>query len=393
MAGIRGSVEIAGAGLAGLSAAGAFARSGWKVRVHERGEQLREIGAGIFMWENGLRVLEAIGAFEGATAGGEPDEYWEIRDERERLLQSGWMMSGTRLYTILRSTLHQALADVAVAAGAEIVLSSRVIRATPEGEIFLENGQKNRADLVIGADGVNSIVRDLLGLLKKNVDLMDGCGRYLIPRWPDDPVRKSLEYWKGGRRIGIVPASPDKVYIYLCCPAEDIEGKRSPVNRDTWIKSFPNLRRYIERVTDNGRWASFSDVTCKAWSRGRVAIIGDAAHAMSPNLGQGACVAMQTAYALSQELADTTDIPSTLMRWEKRLRPTVDATQRFSRFYGRVGTKWPTALLDVRSALIWAIGRSSTLQRKINAAAHSDVTTSSTVGAESSIPLKHFTSH
>ena len=168
MAGMKGHIEIAGAGLSGLAAATAFARCGWNVRVHERSDQLREIGAGIFMWENGLRVLEAIGAYDEATAGGECDEYWEILDERERLLQSGWMMGGTRLYTVLRSTLHQALAQAATRAGAEIVLSSRVVRATPDGEIFLEGGEKRKADLVIGADGVSSVVRDFLGLLKKS---------------------------------------------------------------------------------------------------------------------------------------------------------------------------------------------------------------------------------
>ena len=202
MLGAKGQVEIAGAGLAGLAAATAFARAGWNVRVHERGDQLREIGAGIFMWENGLRVLEAIDAYDDATAGGERDEYWEILDERERLLQSGWMMGGTRLYTILRSTLHQALARAATRAGAEIVLSSRVTGATPDGEILLESGEKRRADLVIGADGVNSVVRNSLGLLTKIVDLRDGCGRYLIERRPDDPVKKSLEYWRGGSRVG-----------------------------------------------------------------------------------------------------------------------------------------------------------------------------------------------
>ena len=374
MVGVKGHVEIAGAGLSGLAAAAAFARGGWSVRVHERSDQLREIGAGIFMWENGLRVLEAIGAFDEAMSGGERDEYWEIRDERQRLLQSGWMMGGTRLYTVLRSTLHQALAHAAMKAGAEIMVSSRVTGATPDGELLIEGGEKRRADLVIGADGVNSVVRDSLGLLKNIVDLQDGCGRYLIPRRADDPVKKSLEYWQGGRRIGVVPASPDQVYIYLCCPAADTEGRRSPVNHDSWIKSFPGLHNYIERVTDNGRWASFSDVTCKAWSKGRVAIIGDAAHAMSPNLGQGACVAMQTAFALSREFDGASDTPMGLQRWEARLRPLVDATQRFSRFYGRIGTKWPRPLLDLRSALIWAIGQSKTLQRKINVAAHSDVT-------------------
>ena len=106
----KGHVEIAGAGLAGLTAAAAFAQAGWSVRVHERGDELREIGAGIFLWENSLKVLEAIGAYAGATEGGERDEYWEIRDERQRLLQSGWMMQGSRLITVLRSKLHGALA-------------------------------------------------------------------------------------------------------------------------------------------------------------------------------------------------------------------------------------------------------------------------------------------
>ena len=101
--------EIAGAGIAGLTAATTLAQAGWSVRVHERGEQLREIGAGIFMWENALRVLEAIGAYDEAIDGGERNQYWEIRDERQRLLQSGWMMQGTRLFTILRSQLHKAL--------------------------------------------------------------------------------------------------------------------------------------------------------------------------------------------------------------------------------------------------------------------------------------------
>jgi 2-polyprenyl-6-methoxyphenol hydroxylase-like FAD-dependent oxidoreductase len=284
------------------------------------------------------------------------------------------MMGGTRLYTILRSTLHQALAQAAKRAGAEIVLSSRVAHATADGKLILESGEQKKADLIIGADGVNSVVRDSLGLLIKVVDLEDGCGRYLIERQSTDPVRKSLEYWQGGRRVGVVPVSPDKVYVYLCCPAADIEGKRSPVNHAAWIESFPALREYIERITDNGRWASFSDVTCKAWSSGRVAIIGDAAHAMSPNLGQGACVAMQTAYALSRALEGTADVPATLFSWEKKLRPVVDATQRFSRFYGRVGTSWPKGLLDLRSVLVWAIGQSKVLQRRINVAAHSDVT-------------------
>ncbi|MGE3993928.1 FAD-dependent monooxygenase, partial [Pseudorhodoplanes sp.] len=244
-----------------------------------------------------------------------------------------------------------------------------------------ENGTRHAADLIIGADGVNSAVRNSLGLTKSVINLRDGCGRYLIPRRPDDPVEKSLEYWNGGRRVGIVPASPNEVYVYLCCPESDVQGQKSPVDHESWIKSFPALKRFIERVTDNGRWASFSDVTCHTWHKGKVAIVGDGAHAMSPNLGQGACVAMQSAFVLSRDLAGNKDVPETLARWEKAQRPVVDATQRFSRLYGRIGTRWPRALLDLRSALVWGIGQSAALQRRINVAAHSQIPRKTNAGA------------
>ena len=366
--------EIAGAGLAGLTAATALAQKGWTVRVHERGDELREIGAGIFMWENALRVLEAIGAYGEAIDGGERNQYWEIRDERQRLLQSGWMMQGTRLFTILRSQLHRALANAAKQAGVEIVLNSRVSGATEDGHLLFENGSSAKADLVIGADGVNSAVRESLGLTTRVVDLKDGCGRYLIPRLPEDAEGKSLEYWNGGRRVGVVPASADTVYLYICCTAEDLDGKVSPPDKTSWKKSFPALTSYIDRLGDNGRWSSFSDVTCHSWHKGRVAIIGDAAHAMSPNLGQGAGVAMQSGFVLAEEVSKAGGVSAALDRWETRQRPVVDATQKFSRLYGRVGTRWPRALLDLRSALVWGVGKSSALQRRINVAAHSDVT-------------------
>lgn len=366
--------EIAGAGIAGLTVAAALAQAGWSVRVHERGDQLREIGAGIFMWENALRVLEAIGAYDEAIDGGERNQYWEIRDERERLLQSGWMMRGTRLYTILRSQLHKALANTAARSGVEIVVNSRVSGATEDGTLLLESGERLKADLIVGADGVGSAVRNSLGLTRRVVDLQDGCGRYLIPRIPQDAEGRSLEYWNGGRRVGVVPASKDTVYLYICCPADDVSGKLSPPDKASWKASFPALSSYIDRLTDNGRWASFSDVTCHAWHKGRVAIIGDAAHAMSPNLGQGAGVSMQTGFVLADQLSKSADVQAGLRQWEARQRPVVDATQKFSRLYGRVGTRWPRPLLDLRSALVWSVGKSARLQRRINVAAHSDVT-------------------
>jgi 2-polyprenyl-6-methoxyphenol hydroxylase-like FAD-dependent oxidoreductase len=366
----KGHAEIAGAGLSGLTMASALALRGWSVRVHERGRELREIGAGIYLWENALRALEAVGAYEAVAAAGERINSPELRDHRHRLLQQEWLRDG-RLYTIPRRALHGALVDAAKIAGVEILTNSAVAGATAEGTLELADGTSLPADLVIGADGVHSRVRETLGLTAKITNLRDGCGRHLIPRTAEDPVNIAQEEWSGGRRIGIVPSSPEWTYIFLCCPESDTEGiQQQPFNRRTWLESFPSFRSQLERIPDmpEGRWSAFYDVVTWGWYRGRAAIVGDAAHAMSPNLGQAACVAMTNSVGLAQAL-DVHDIDTALKVWQRSEKPVVDRVQRYSRFYGRIGTGWPRSLLDVRSALVWSMAKAKPVQRRIQFAA------------------------
>jgi 2-polyprenyl-6-methoxyphenol hydroxylase-like FAD-dependent oxidoreductase len=364
--------EIAGAGLAGLSVAAVLAQRGWSVTVHERAQELREIGAGIAVWQNGLWALKEIGAYDEATEGSEPLQHWELFDEKVRLLQREWMLPGvSESYAILRTKLHRALVNAAIAAGVEIENGSRVEGATPTGELIIEGGGRLLADLVVGADGVRSKVRDSLGLATRVKDLRDGCGRHLIVRKINDPRQALQEHWQGGRRTGVVPCAQDQVYVYLCCPAADLPACEQTHSREPWLESFPHLRDVIERIPDGGRWASFADVSVRSWSSGHVALVGDSAHSMSPNLGQAACVAMCNAVALGQALdACNNDVLSALELWQVSERHIADVTQRYSRFYGWIGTHWPKKLLPLRSALVWGIARSTPLQRRINVAAH-----------------------
>jgi 2-polyprenyl-6-methoxyphenol hydroxylase-like FAD-dependent oxidoreductase len=350
--------------------ASALSLRGWSVRLHERGRELREIGAGIYLWENALRALEAVGAYDAVAAAGERINSPELRDHRHRLLQREWLRDG-RLYTIPRRSLHAALVDAAKIAGVEIVTDSPVAGASPDGALELADGTSLPADLVIGADGVHSRVRETLGLTARITNLRDGCGRHLIPRTSDDPVNVAQEEWSGGRRIGIVPSSAEWTYIFLCCPESDTEGiQQQPFNRRTWVESFPSFRSQLERIPDvpEGRWAAFYDVVTWGWYRGRAAIVGDAAHAMSPNLGQAACVAMTNSVALAQAL-DVHDVDTALEVWQRSEKPVVDRVQRYSRLYGRIGTSWPEALLDVRSALVWSMAKAKPVQRRIQFAA------------------------
>jgi 2-polyprenyl-6-methoxyphenol hydroxylase-like FAD-dependent oxidoreductase len=376
MAGRGSSVltaEIAGAGLAGLTAAAVLAQRGWRVRVHEQAPELREIGAGIYLFENALRVLEEIGAFGDVAARAEQITDGDLRDHADRLvIRRNERQSVQRLYVAVRGDLHAALARAAVAAGAEIVTSSLALAATPEGRLEFASGFGDQADLVIGADGVHSRVRDSLGLARSITDLQDGCGRHLIGRTGDDPVNRTIEVWNGGRRLGVAPASRESVYIFLCCPSTDIGGRaQQPFDSAEWIRTHPAYASQLSRIPRHpeGRWLTFYDVRCRAWSRGHVAILGDAAHAMSPNLGQGACTAMSNALALGQAVSADHDVPAALRRWEASERPVTDHTQRLSLIYGRIGTRWPRPLLDVRSRLVPVAARSPLVRRSLSRAA------------------------
>src|ERR1700752_3007719 len=109
------TAEIAGAGFAGLTAACALAQHDWRVRVHERADRLRTTGAGIYIYENGLRVLEAVGAYEAAVKGAPFAHTREVRDDQNRTI-STHQWQGSRVFSIVRQTVINALAEAATKA-------------------------------------------------------------------------------------------------------------------------------------------------------------------------------------------------------------------------------------------------------------------------------------
>src|SRR5438552_15599534 len=126
---MKRTAEIVGGGFAGLAAACALAQRGWRVRVHERADRLRTAGAGINVYENGLRVLEALGALEDTIRDGARAKLRETRDQDDQLLSvHRW---DVRVYGVLRQRMIDALAAAARRAGAEIVLNSEGLAAPP----------------------------------------------------------------------------------------------------------------------------------------------------------------------------------------------------------------------------------------------------------------------
>ncbi|MFN2644256.1 MAG: FAD-dependent monooxygenase [Burkholderiales bacterium] len=338
--------EIVGGGFGGLSAACALARRGWRVRLHERADQLRTAGAGINVYENGLRVLEALGACDETISGGARHSVRETRDEQNRLLSTHpWTV---RVYGVLRQRMIDALAAAARRAGAEIITGSEGVSATPEGELMLADGGRARADLVVAADGVNSRIRDSLGLLARRRFLPDGCIRILIPKMDAAEATdgRTIEYWSGHRRLLYNPCSETHLYLALTMPHADAQARAVPVDKSLWASSFPHLAPLIARIGDIARYDRFEYIRLKHWSAGKVAVIGDAAHAIPPNIGQGAGCAMMNALALAVYLEREPDVPRALQLWERAERPLTNHTQRISLLFG-MPAFWPPRLREM----------------------------------------------
>ena len=365
----RRHAEVVGAGIAGLAAGTALARHGWTVRIHERGAELRELGAGISLRENGLQALEALGILSQAVAGGERITEWDLRDERLRVLSAGALDDRSRFFCVTRPDLHRALADAATAAGAEVVLGSTVLSARRDGVVRLGDGTEVEADLVVGADGIGSTVRSAVGVPARVRDLRYLSYRTLLPRRSGDPAGSFPGYWSGTRRMAVAGCGPDRVYAFLFCRPDDRPARELPGAHGEWIAAFPHLAGVVERIDFHEEWRPIHEVVCPRWSAGRVVLVGDAAHAMAPTLGQAACIAMHCGVALAEALAVTPDIGDALERWEAAQRPMVDTTQRYGRAYVRMMTRWPGRLLALRSAVAWGLSHSQPVQRRLSGSA------------------------
>ena len=338
-----GHAEIAGAGFGGLVAAIGLADRGWTVRVHERRDVLHAEGYGIAIQDNMTRVFAALGILDEILAGG-----MEI-ERRDSLKGTGKVVlslkTGLGRYRISRRHIVNLLARRAQKTGVEIVTGSTVVDATPDGHIVLEGGEICQADFVVAADGINSSLRGSLGMTARRVWQKEGGVRMVIPRLPEDIATDArdgtamIEAWSNKRRILYCPNSPSEVYVILTCMERDTIARATPVDVAVWQQSFPTMGPLLERIArdtdwDECRWVRFQTIRLKRWSRGRVAILGDAAHAMPPYLGQGAGHAMMNGLGLAVAVDEAGDLASALDLWERRERPLTEHTQRWTRVYG-----------------------------------------------------------
>lgn len=337
--------EISGAGFSGLAAAAALAQRGWSVRVHERAPQLRADGAGIVLWGNSLSVLDAIGATPDLMSDSMTPPFYETRMQNATVSLEA--LDGVHWRTMTRAHLHHSLLTAVRESGVEVIADSEVVGATADGEVRLASGAVHRADLVIGADGVGSKVRDSLGFPYVRQRSRDGITRFLVPRRKDELAALEpetewdnvIDFWNFEPRVLRVlytPCNERQLYLALMAPATDAEGSRVPIDLELWTSVFPQLAPVLaDCAVTPGKYFRYQTTRLEQWTKGRVALIGDAANAMCPALAQGAGCAMMNAYTLAVAASEASDagLSDALVAWEKRERPYTDRCQTRSQHY------------------------------------------------------------
>ena len=371
MSGKGRTVEIAGAGLSGLALAVRMAQLGWQVTLHERNDDLRMFGAGIWLWGNGLKSLQMVGAYDDAVRRAKVIKEWRIADQDGNILMTRPMTSDDGLLLPPRADLYQSLIDRAIAEGVTIRTSSTAVSVRSEGVLIMEGGEERHADLIVAADGLYSRLRESLYATRILDYGIEAGIRMLIKHQTGDPEDIITEYWNGPWRLLYNPCTDGENYIFLSAPIEDERGRKIPIDRDFWRETFPLQEDLVNRFREDGRWDRIGYVRCRAWSDGKVAILGDAANGMPPNLGQAANMAFTNAMALAAIVTEGKDTASSLVEWEAVARPLTEHVQWWSYIYGYIIGRWPSDSMSTRSDMIRMLAKTKWFDEGINRGARS----------------------
>ncbi|MEV7676760.1 FAD-dependent monooxygenase [Streptomyces sp. NPDC088752] len=312
---MTGEAVVIGAGIGGLATAVALHQRGWQVNVHERAADLEPVGSGIGMAPNALRALDVIGIGDEVRARATRQAGIALRRSTGGVLAATNAEAFERAYgdTVMALTRAELIGFLRDRLPADCLhLSSEVrvldhgsqdqpaLLATPKGEV--------RADFVVAADGLRSPTRSTLFPDHPGPEYSGfTTWRTIVPA-PAGPLPVG-ETWGSGAAVGVVPLADGLLYLYAAAHvppgerAEDGDERAELLRRfGQWFDPIPQLLASAEseRVLRHDVWELARPL--RGFHRGRVALVGDAAHAMTPFQGQGACQAIEDAVVLAAEL-------------------------------------------------------------------------------------------
>lgn len=367
------STLIVGGGIGGLSLARELVLRGLPVTVLERAPKLGAVGAGIIMNPNAMAVLEGNGLAGCVRVESCPYLARDTFDHRGRwlatrdyrpLYAAGRLAVGALMH---RMQLHQCLHDGLPAGTLHLDVRVRELHAGPDGvRVETEGGETFGADVLVGADGIRSSVRARFFGASEPVYLGYRSHRFVVPN--RDGLEHFTEFLGRGKRIGLVPIGGGQLYVWTTF--------NSPRESRAWgLESVETLRQLFAGFTDArvrrvfAEVASIERVLCTdieevhpaGWVDGRVVLLGDSAHALTPNMGQGAGMAMEDAAVLAGELAladrGAKGLATALGGYVARRRARVETIVRLSRVVGEEGQRTGALVCWLRNRRLRREGR------------------------------------
>jgi 6-hydroxynicotinate 3-monooxygenase len=344
-------IAIIGAGIGGLTAAACLRRIGIDVRIYEQARGFTRLGAGIQQAPNAVRVLYALGLEAQLLARAFQPESNDSRDYDTGELTNSLPLGRSILerhdvpyFLMHRGDLHAMLADIVPA---EVVhLSHRLVGLDhgPTGTVRMQftNGEAAEADAVIGADGVHSVVREIM--LGREQPRYTGRVAYrtVIPtgRLNGAPVEPCVKWWGPDRHIVSYFVNPrrDELYFVTSTPEPEpsVESWSAKGDLATLRAAYdtfhPQVRAILAACPDVHKWALVERDPLPRWVEGNVALLGDACHSMTPYMAQGAATSIEDAAVLSRCLdgVGRDGLPAALRRYEATRRPRTSRIQQTS---------------------------------------------------------------
>ena len=377
-------VVIIGGGIGGLCAAIALQQNGFEVSVCEKVEKLGAVGAGLTLWTNAVKVLRAIGVADQVIGAGSIVSRSYIRISNGDILHDARMGEfeekyGEPVVAIHRSVLHEILINALKPHTLKLGVGfTKFEQDESKVTVQFDNGETDSADLLIGADGIHSGVRKQTF---PNIQLRYSgyaAWRGVVETQDEVALGVTSESWGVGARFGIVRVDRKRVYWFATSnqPAgEESTGEQRKAKLLSVFKDWHDPIPYLVNSTpaDSILQNDISDIPPFAsWSQGRVTLLGDSAHATTPNMGQGACMAIESAYVLSRSLKEAADTRSALRRYESERHARTAWDTNTSWTIGKGGQVGNPALCAIRNFLV-KVAPAGAMQSNIHRAAGFDV--------------------
>lgn len=322
---MKETITIIGAGIGGLVMALMLKKHGYDVHIYEGAAAIKPIGTGIIMANNAMQVFQFLGIDEQVAKAGNRISAMNITDRRLKNLSVVDLQGFEAQYNVHNTAIHRgALQQLLLEAlGSEHVsLAKRLVSIEKKKSFHLcfEDGSEITTPWLIGADGINSVVRKLLFPQSNLRDAQQLCWRGVSEiELPARYQHELNEAWGRGKRFGFVNISPNKVYWYALVNQGTEERDLQQIFQDF----HPDIQAIIAAGINEPIF--ISDIVDLApidhWQQEQVCLMGDAAHATTPNLGQGACQAIEDAYVLGKLIAHEQDMQSAFRQYEAIRKP------------------------------------------------------------------------